>query len=180
MTLTVAGTTFPGGHVEQNEIFQKSMIREVWEETGLTIETPKLCGLYHWHKGGVHYVITLYRADGRMPFGVCIAGFLFCCWVKRGCAAVRADMESAPTTIRETGVLHLRFFRVGAVQFLFDFLENGMFGVVRVAADLTACGAGVAAAAQPPCNVASVGIVAGAHADFKTAVQHGFPLRGHL
>ena len=43
--------------------FQKSMIREVWEETGLTIETPKLCGLYHWHKGGVHYVITLYRAD---------------------------------------------------------------------------------------------------------------------
>jgi 8-oxo-dGTP diphosphatase len=39
------------------------MIREVWEETGLTIETPKLCGLYHWHKGGVHYVITLYRAD---------------------------------------------------------------------------------------------------------------------
>lgn len=57
------GTTFPGGHVEQNEIFQKSMIREVWEETGLTIETPKLCGLYHWYKGGVHYVITLYRAD---------------------------------------------------------------------------------------------------------------------
>ena len=54
------GTTFPGGHVEQNEIFQKSMIREVLEETGLTIETPKLCGLYHWHKGGVHYVITLY------------------------------------------------------------------------------------------------------------------------
>ena len=36
------GTTFPGGHVEANEIFQKSMIREVWEETGLTIEAPKL------------------------------------------------------------------------------------------------------------------------------------------
>ncbi len=45
------GTTFPGGHVEQNEIFQKSMIREVWEETGLTIETPKLCseeGQVYW------------------------------------------------------------------------------------------------------------------------------------
>ena len=79
-------------------------------------------------------------------------------------------MESAPTTIRETGVLRLRFFRVDAVQFLFDFLENGMLGVVRVAADLTACGAGVAAAAQPPCNVAGVGVVAGAHTDFKTAV----------
>ena len=41
------GTTFPGGHVEANEIFQKSMIREVWEETGLTIEAPKFGGLYH-------------------------------------------------------------------------------------------------------------------------------------
>lgn len=57
------GTTFPGGHVEQNEIFSKSMIREVWEETGLTIENPKLCGLYHWHKNGIHNVIILYKAE---------------------------------------------------------------------------------------------------------------------
>lgn len=57
------GTTFPGGHVEQNEIFSKSMIREVWEEIGLTIESPKLCGLYHWHKGGIHKIITLYKAE---------------------------------------------------------------------------------------------------------------------
>ena len=57
------GTTFPGGHVEQNEIFQKSIIREVWEETGLTIESPKLCGLYHWHEDGVHSVIMLYKAE---------------------------------------------------------------------------------------------------------------------
>lgn len=57
------GTTFPGGHVEPNEIFQKSIVREVWEETGLTIKAPKLGGLYHWHKSGVHYVITLYKAD---------------------------------------------------------------------------------------------------------------------
>ena len=39
------------------------MIREVREETGLTIEMPKLCGLYHWHKSGVHNVITLYKAE---------------------------------------------------------------------------------------------------------------------
>lgn len=57
------GTTFPGGHVEQNEIFSESMIREVWEETGLKINSPKLCGLYHWHKGGIHNVIILYKAD---------------------------------------------------------------------------------------------------------------------
>lgn len=57
------GTTFPGGHVERNELFSKSMIREVWEETGLTIESPILCGLYHWYKGAVHNVITLYKAE---------------------------------------------------------------------------------------------------------------------
>lgn len=57
------GTTFPGGHVERNELFCKSMIREVWEETGLTIEAPKLCGLYHWHTADVHNVITLYKAE---------------------------------------------------------------------------------------------------------------------
>ena len=41
------GTTFPGGHVEKNEIFNDSIIREVWEETGLKIESPKLRGVYH-------------------------------------------------------------------------------------------------------------------------------------
>lgn len=56
------GTTFPGGHVEPGELFFQSMIREVWEETGLTIENPEFRGLYHWHKDGVHHVITLYRA----------------------------------------------------------------------------------------------------------------------
>ena len=29
------GTTFPGGHVEANEIFQKSMIREVIAQYGI-------------------------------------------------------------------------------------------------------------------------------------------------
>lgn len=56
-------TTFPRGHVEQNEIFSKSLIPGVWEEAGLTIESPKLCGLYHWHKGVIHKIITLYKAE---------------------------------------------------------------------------------------------------------------------
>ena len=36
------GTTFPGGHVEEREQFADSVIREVWEETGLQIETVSL------------------------------------------------------------------------------------------------------------------------------------------
>ena len=56
------GTTFPGGHVEHEEIFHDSMIREVWEETGFTIENPLLCGVYHWHSDGVHNMIFVYKA----------------------------------------------------------------------------------------------------------------------
>ena len=57
------GICFPGGHVEKNEIFNDSVIREVWEETGLKIENPKLRGVYHWHRNGIHNVLFLYKAE---------------------------------------------------------------------------------------------------------------------
>ena len=37
-----SGTTFPGGHVETGETFTESVIREVFEETGLKIKNPLL------------------------------------------------------------------------------------------------------------------------------------------
>lgn len=58
------GLAFPGGHVEMDESFLQSVIREVREETGLTIESPKLCGVKHWVRpDGIRYVVFLYRAD---------------------------------------------------------------------------------------------------------------------
>jgi 8-oxo-dGTP diphosphatase len=57
------GTTFPGGHVEKDEIFQESIIREIREETGLEIKNPQLGGIYHWTKSGVHNVLFLYKAN---------------------------------------------------------------------------------------------------------------------
>lgn len=57
------GTTFPGGHVEKGEMFTKSIIREVWEETGLTIRNPILCGVYHWTIDEIRNVVFLYRTS---------------------------------------------------------------------------------------------------------------------
>ena len=39
------GLTFPGGHVEKDEDFVSSVIREIKEETGLRIKKPILCGI---------------------------------------------------------------------------------------------------------------------------------------
>ena len=59
-----AGYTLPGGHVEPGESFVESVIREVREETGLTIEDPKLCGIKEFHKAknGKRYIVTVYTA----------------------------------------------------------------------------------------------------------------------
>lgn len=43
-----AGITFPGGHVEHGESIMDSAIREVKEETGLTVSNLVPCGLVDW------------------------------------------------------------------------------------------------------------------------------------
>lgn len=58
------GITFPGGHVEPGESFTQSVIREVREETGLTIEHPRLVGIKQFQtERDERYVVLLYRAD---------------------------------------------------------------------------------------------------------------------
>ena len=56
------GLCFPGGHVEPGESFVESVIREVYEETGLTIEKPRLCGTKQFQtREGARYVLLFYK-----------------------------------------------------------------------------------------------------------------------
>lgn len=58
------GLTFPGGHIEPGESLVDSVIREMREETGLTVLDPRLIGSKSWMKDdGSRYLVLLYTAS---------------------------------------------------------------------------------------------------------------------
>ncbi len=57
------GYTLPGGHVEKDESFVDAVIREMKEETGLTISHPKLCGIKQFPIDNGRYIVLLYKTN---------------------------------------------------------------------------------------------------------------------
>lgn len=59
------GISFPGGHVEDGESIVESTIREVKEETGLTISNLESCGIIYWYNDetGEKYFVFNFRTE---------------------------------------------------------------------------------------------------------------------
>ena len=87
------GVTFPGGHVEKEESFVDAVIREVYEETGLTIENPVLCGTKQFQEDqDTRYVVLFYKAD-RFSGALKSSGEGECFWINR------ADLNKYPLSM---------------------------------------------------------------------------------
>ena len=56
------GYTLPGGHVEAGESFVDAVVREMKEETGLSIKNPQIVGIKHFPMENGRYIVLLFKA----------------------------------------------------------------------------------------------------------------------
>ena len=57
------GYTLPGGHIEPGESVVEAVVREMREETGLTVIRPRLCGVKQFPIEGGRYLVFLFETE---------------------------------------------------------------------------------------------------------------------
>lgn len=57
------GYTLPGGHIEPGESIVDAVVREMKEETGFMIKSPRLCGVKQFPIEGGRYIVFLFETD---------------------------------------------------------------------------------------------------------------------
>ena len=104
------GGCFPGGHLEDGETINASAVREIFEETGLTVKNLVPCGYVHWNKApDRNEIIFCYRtSDFSGELKQCEEGENY--WVKR------EELLSQPLTRWFRDQLPI-FFGSGYIEF---------------------------------------------------------------
>lgn len=116
------GIAFPGGHVENGEPFTTAVIREVFEETGIKIKNPNLCGIKQWQteRNGIsaRYIVLLYKTnDFEGEVTSSDEGEAF--WVKRD--------ELKNMKLANTFEYMLKVFEDDEIEELFSYKKDGIW-----------------------------------------------------